>query len=270
MKTVILAGGRGTSLAEYTGEIPKPMVTIGDLPIVQHIMSIYACHGFKDFVLALGFKGQLIREYFLNLHRLSSDATVDLRTGALTPHGRSTLDWRVSLIDTGLDTMTGGRLKRLENFIGSEPFFLTYGDGLANINISDLLSFHRSHGKMVTVSAVHPIARFGEISFNQSGKVSAFKEKPQTTAGWVNGGFFVCQPEFLTFIKDDSTILEREPLEEVAALGQLMAYKHEGFWHCMDTVRDRLTLESLWQSGEAPWITAPFTTEAALLHAVNR
>jgi len=252
MKTLILAGGFGTRLSEYTETIPKPMVSIGGRPILWHIMRTYAHFGHKDFYVALGYKGTLIKEYFLHYRSLNADFTVDLATGSVVPHQVDDADWRVTLVDTGLESLTGGRVKRLQSFIGNEPFMLTYGDGVADIDLNALLTFHRSHGKMVTVTAVHPGARFGELMIDE-GKVNSFQEKPQMGQGWVNGGFFVIQPEFFDLIAGDKTILEREPLEEAARMGELMAYRHDGFWQCMDTKRDHDTLEDLWQTGAAAW-----------------
>lgn len=252
MKVILLAGGFGTRLSEYTESIPKPMVTVGGRPILWHIMRTYAHFGHKDFYLALGYKASLIKEYFLNYRHLNADFTVNLGTGLVTPHQVDDADWRVTLVDTGLQSMTGGRVRRLQRFIGNEPFMLTYGDGVADIDIDALLAFHKSHGKMVTVTAVRPGARFGELTVD-SNKVSTFQEKPQMGEGWVNGGFFVIEPDFFNFIADDKTVLERDPLEYAAKAGELMAYKHEGFWQCMDTKRDRDLLESLWEEGDAPW-----------------
>lgn len=252
MKVILLAGGFGTRLSEYTETIPKPMVTVGGHPILWHIMRTYAHYGHKDFHVALGYKAELIKEYFLHYHSLNADFTVDLATGVVSPHHTDDADWRVTLVHTGLKSMTGGRVKRLQSFIGNEPFMLTYGDGVANIDLDALLKFHRSHGKMVTVTAVHPGARFGELMV-ESDQVRKFQEKPQMGQGWINGGFFVIQPEFFDLIAGDATTLEREPLEKAASMGELMAYRHEGFWQCMDTKRDRDTLEELWQRGEAAW-----------------
>jgi len=251
VKVIILAGGFGTRLSEYTESIPKPMVTVGGLPILWHIMRSYAHFGHKDFYLALGYKAEIIKEYFLNYHSLSTDFTIDLSSGVVEPHSTEYVDWRVTLVNTGLDTMTGGRLKRLRSFIGNEPFMLTYGDGVADIDINALLKFHKSHGKMVTMSAVRPAARFGDLDFDGD-KISSFQEKPQLHEGWINGGFFIIEPEFFDLIDDDTQMLEREPLERVVAAGELMAYKHQGFWCCMDTKRDRDLLESMWEKG-APW-----------------
>lgn len=252
MKTIILAGGLGTRLAEYTDLIPKPMVTVGGRPMLWHIMQHYARHGHKDFIVALGYKAAVVREYFLHYHALSGDFSVDLGTGKVVPLSNASVDWRVALIDTGENTMTGGRLRRLASHVGNQTFMLTYGDGLASVDIDKLLAFHRSHGKLVTVTAVHPQARFGELTM-RGDQVVSFSEKPQVHDGWINGGFFVCEPGFLDLIAGDDTVLEKEPLEQAAAQGQLMAYRHEGFWQCMDTKRDRDTLEALWKGGSPPW-----------------
>lgn len=252
MKVILLAGGFGTRLSEYTEAIPKPMVTVGGRPILWHIMRTYAHFGHKDFYVALGYRAEIIKEYFLHYRSLNADFTVDLATGSLISHQTDATDWRVTLIHTGLESMTGGRVKRMQRFIGNEPFMLTYGDGVADIDVERLLAFHRSHGKMVTVTAVHPGARFGELLIEDD-QVSSFQEKPQMGQGWINGGFFVIQPEFFDLIEGDATVLEREPLERAAKMGELMAYRHGGFWQCMDTKRDRDTLEALWASGAAPW-----------------
>ena len=253
MKVVILAGGFGSRLSEYTDKIPKPLVTIGGRPILWHIMSTYASFGYNDFYLALGYKAELIKDYFLNYRSLNADFTVDLSNGAVESLQTDETDWRVTLVDTGLETMTGGRIKRLKKFVGNEPFMLTYGDGVANIDIDALLKFHKSHGKIVTLTGVRPSARFGDLEFDGN-QVVSFEEKPQLHEGWINGGFFVCQPELLEYIDNDNQMLEREPLERIVNDGELMAYKHEGFWHCMDTRRDHELLESLWESGAPPWI----------------
>ena len=252
MKVIILAGGFGTRLSEYTESIPKPMVTVGGKPILWHIMNTYAKFDHKDFYVALGYKADVIKEYFLNYRALNSDFTVNLSNGSIVEHQQDAVDWEVSLVDTGLNSMTGGRVKRMQNFIGNEPFLLTYGDGVADIDIDSLVKFHKSHGKMVTVSAVHPGARFGELDIDSS-VVTSFKEKPQVTQGWINGGYFVIEPEFFNLIEGDSTILEKAPLEKVAQMGELMSYQHDGFWQCMDTKRDRDSLEDLWKAGSAPW-----------------
>ena len=251
MKAVILAGGFGTRLSEYTDVRPKPMVEIGGKPILWHIMNIYAHYGIKEFLIALGYKGEVIKEYFLNYYALNSDFTVDLSNGTIHPHAKKNVDWKVTLVDTGATSMTGGRVKRMKPYL-EETFLLTYGDGLANVDIPSLIEFHRQHGKLATITAVHPTARFGELQIlNQ--QVNKFKEKPQIDQGWINGGFFVLEPEFLDYIEHDQTILEKEPLEQVAQMGELMAYHHNGFWQCMDTVRDRDVLQNFWKSEKAPW-----------------
>jgi glucose-1-phosphate cytidylyltransferase len=253
MKVIILAGGYGTRLSEHTDIIPKPMVNIGGKPILWHIMKSYAHFGYRDFNLALGYKAEVIKEYFLNYRSLNSDFSVNLSNGEVNPHVIEDIDWRVTLINTGIDSMTGGRLKRMKSYINNETFMLTYGDGVSNIDIDALLKFHKSHGKMVTISAVHPNARFGELQIKEN-KVIAFEEKPQTSQGWINGGYFVIEPEFFELIEGDATVLEREPLEKAAAAGELMAFHHDGFWQCMDTKRDHDYLEELWQGDNVPWM----------------
>ena len=228
------------------------MVTVGGRPILWHIMKTYAHYGHKDFYLALGYKAEVIKEYFLHYRSLNADFSVNLGSGEISSHQTDEIDWNVTLVHTGLESMTGGRVKRMQQFIGDEPFLLTYGDGVADIDIGALVKFHKSHGKMVTVSAVHPGARFGELDM-EGNQVVTFKEKQQTTQGWINGGYFVIEPEFFSLIEGDSTILERSPLERAAEMGELMAYHHDGFWQCMDTKRDRDSLEEKWDSGSAPW-----------------
>jgi glucose-1-phosphate cytidylyltransferase len=252
MKVIILAGGFGTRLSEYTESIPKPMVTVGGKPLLWHIMNTYAKFEHKDFYLALGYKAEVIKEYFLNYRALNSNFTVDLLNDSVNAHQQDAVDWKVTLVDTGLNSMTGGRVKRMQDFIGNESFLLTYGDGVADVDIDALVKFHKGHGKMVTVSAVHPGARFGELDINNN-VVTSFKEKPQVTQGWINGGYFVMEPKFFDLIQDDDTILEKDPLEKVAEMGELMSYKHDGFWQCMDTKRDRDSLEKLWEANKAPW-----------------
>jgi len=252
MKVIILAGGFGTRLSEYTEILPKPMVSIGGKPILWHIMKSFAHFGHNDFYVALGYKAEVVKEYFLHFRTLNANFTVDLGTGNVTSHQLNEVDWKVTLVDTGLHSMTGGRIKRLKPYIGNETCLLTYGDGLSNVDLDKLLAFHRKHGKMVTVTAVHPGARFGELEI-QGEKVISFQEKPQTGQGWINGGYFVIEPEFFNLIQEDKTILEREPLERVAKMGELMSYQHKGFWQCMDTKRDRDNLEEFWNSGKAPW-----------------
>ena len=251
MKVIILAGGFGTRLSEYTNIIPKPMVAIGGKPMLWHIMKTYAHFNHKDFYIALGYKAELIKDYFLNYRALNADFTVDLSSGDITSHQVESEDWRVTLVNSGEDSMTGGRVKRMQSYIGNEPFLLTYGDGAADIDLKELVAFHKNHGKMITVSAVRPSARFGELNLDGN-KVSSFQEKPQLHKGWINGGYFVINPEFFNLIDGDSTMLEREPLEQATNAGELMAYRHDGFWHCMDTKRDHELLESLWEKG-APW-----------------
>ena len=253
MKVVLLAGGFGTRLAEYTESIPKPMVPIGGRPILWHIMQHFAAYGHKDFYLALGYKANVIKEYFLNYRVLNADFTVDLQDGTVTPHQLDEVDWRVTLVDTGLQTMTGGRVKRMQPFIGNEAYMLTYGDGVANVDLEALLAFHQEHGKLVTMTAVRPNTRFGELELNGT-EVNNFQEKPQLHDGWVNGGFFVIEPEFFNLIEHDQIMLERRPLEKAAQSKQLMAFRHEGFWQCMDTKRDHQLLEDLWGES-APWRT---------------
>jgi len=251
MKVIILAGGFGTRLAEYTDVIPKPMVTIGGKPIIWHVMQRYAHFGHKDFYVALGYKAEVIKDYFLNYRALNADFTVNLATGEVNSHQLDLIDWQVTLINTGDASMTGGRVKRMKSFIGNETCMLTYGDGLADIDLDQLLSFHRSHGKMVTISAVRPVARFGELEIDGM-RVANFQEKPQLHGGWINGGYFVVEPGFFDLIAGDSTMLEREPLVQAAQAGELMAFRHDGFWQCMDTKRDHELLEDLCKKG-APW-----------------
>ncbi len=254
MKTAILAGGFGTRLGELTGLIPKPMVPIGGKPILWHIMNHYASYGYNDFVVALGYKGDLIKQYFLNYFSTNSDFTVHLKDGSVHTHGTSHVDWKITLVDTGADSMTGGRLARLKSYLGNETFMLTYGDGLSSINIEKLVEFHRAHGKKVTISAVHPDARFGELRIGASDRVEKFAEKPQMDQGWINGGFFVMEPEFIDYIHADDVMLEKFPLEQATKEGELYSYRHDGFWQCMDTKRDHDQLEEMWLSGSPPWV----------------
>ena len=253
MKIAILAGGLGTRLAEETEVRPKPMIEIGGYPIIWHIMKIYAAQGFNDFFLALGYKGEIIKRYFLDYHRLSGDMTINLSDGKAEISAIQQLeDWTINLIDTGQQSMTGGRIKRLEPFLKNETFMVSYGDGVADVNIRELLEFHRSHGKMATVTAVRPPARFGELLINED-LTTQFSEKPQTHEGWINGGFLVFEPAVLDYLPDDNSILENDALERLANEGQLVAYRHYGFWQCMDTLRDKRQLEEAWRSKNPPW-----------------
>jgi glucose-1-phosphate cytidylyltransferase len=252
MKVVILAGGFGTRLSEETYHQPKPMVQIGGREILWHIMKGYAHYGIDEFVIALGYKGEVIKRYFLDYRFLNSSLSISLATGDTTVIGGEHLDWRVHLVDTGVETMTGGRLKRLANWVDDGAFMMTYGDGVGTVDIDRLREFHRSHGKLATVTAVRPPARFGGLEFDGD-LVRRFTEKPQIGEGWINGGFFVLEPGVLDYIEGDQTMWESEPLERLAEDGQLVAYKHEAFWQSMDTLRDLRLLESLWQSNQAPW-----------------
>ncbi len=257
MKTILLAGGLGTRLSEETAVKPKPMVEIGGTPLVVHIMSLYAAHGYADFVIACGYRGDYIKEYFSNYQIKHSDWCINLETGTRKPLHTAAPNWNVSVIDTGLHTMTGGRIRRLQSFIGAETFMATYGDGVADIDIAALVAFHRTHGRLATLTAVRPPARFGCVELDGD-CVRSFSEKPQVSEGWINGGFFVFEPEVFAYIADDSTVLEREPLEKLAADGQLVAYRHYQFWQPVDTLRDRQVLEKLWASGTAPWKVGGF------------
>jgi glucose-1-phosphate cytidylyltransferase len=252
MKVAILAGGLGSRLSEETSLKPKPMVEIGGKPILTHIMHGYAARGFTEFVLALGYKGEAIKEYFLNYRLYASALSIRLKTGDITVHRDPADDWTVHLLDTGLNTQTGGRIRQIADFIGNEPFMLTYGDGVCDLDVRRLMAFHRKHGKLATLTAVRPPARFGNLAIDGEA-VAIFHEKPQAGEGWINGGFFVLEPGVRDYIEGDETIWEREPMERLAAEGQLVAYRHEGFWQCMDTLRDVRLLEALWADDNAPW-----------------
>jgi len=253
MKVVILAGGLGTRLSEETVIRPKPMVEIGGRPIIWHIMKIYSHFGFNEFIICLGYKGYMIKEYFSNYYLHMSDVTIDIQKNKTEIHQNFSEPWKISLIDTGDSTMTGGRVKRIQKYIGNETFMLTYGDGISDVNIHNLLAFHTKKKKMATVTAIRPPARFGSLQINDDNSVASFLEKPMGDGGHVNGGFFVFEPAVFDLIKDDTTVLEREPLELLTERRQLNAFKHDGFWYAMDTLRDKNYLEEKWATGKAPW-----------------
>ena len=252
MKVLLLAGGFGTRLSEETHLMPKPMVEIGGKPILWHIMKIYAEHGFNDFVVLLGYKGYAIKEYFLNYFIHQSDFQVDLKTNTVKTLNNASEDWKVTLLETGLHTMTGGRLKRAKEVVGNEPFMFTYGDGVADIDIKKLVEFHKKSGKTITMTSVQPEGRYGAMTIDGD-NVTSFKEKPKGDGSWINGGFFVCQPEVLDYIDNDNQMFEREPMEKLANDKKMVTYKHLGFWHAMDTLRDNRKLDELWDSGTPPW-----------------
>lgn len=252
MKTVILAGGLGTRISEETHLRPKPMVTIGAYPVLWHIMKIYSAYGINDFIICCGYKGFMIKEYFANYFLHMSDITIDMENNTMRIHEKHAEPWKVTLVDTGETTATGGRLKRVRSFVGKETFCFTYGDGVSDVNISSLIQFHRSQGRLATLTAVQPPGRFGALTIEGS-QIVKFQEKPQGDCGWISGGFFVLEPEVFELIEGDFTNWEREPLEKLAALNQLSALRHTGFWQPMDTLRDRVKLEELWTSGKAPW-----------------
>jgi glucose-1-phosphate cytidylyltransferase len=253
MKVVLLAGGMGTRLSEETVVRPKPMVEIGGKPILWHIMKMYSHYGFNDFIICLGYKGYMIKEYFANYFLHTSDVTFDILHNQMEVHQKYAEPWKVTLVDTGDHTMTGGRVKRIQSYVNGEPFLLTYGDGVADLNIAQLVAFHQAHRKHVTVTATQPIGRFGALTLERDNIVRSFMEKPIGDGGWINGGFFVMQPEVFRYITDDSTTLERDPMEKLAGEGELIAFKHYGFWQAMDTLRDKNHLEDLWASNKAPW-----------------
>jgi glucose-1-phosphate cytidylyltransferase len=253
MKVVILAGGFGSRLSEETILRPKPMVEVGGKPILWHIMNIYAAHGFQEFIIALGYKAEVIKEYFLNFYALNNDISIDLASGKTTIHDGNQPKWRVHLVDTGLHTQTGGRLKRLQQWLGDDELFMfTYGDGVADLDVKALLAFNRAHGKLATMTTVRPPSRFGRIAFAEN-QVTDFYEKPQSSEGWINGGFFVLHRQVIEYIDDDTSVWEREPVEQLARAGELMGYRHYGFWSCMDTLKEKNMLEEIWVSGKAPW-----------------
>ncbi len=254
MKVVILAGGYGTRLSEETGVKPKPMVEIGERPILWHIMKIYSTYGINDFIICCGYKGHVIKQYFASYFLYMCDVTFDLRNNRMEIHQNDVEPWRVTLVDTGEKTMTGGRLKRVREYVGDETFCFTYGDGLSDVDIADLIAFHRQQGVLATMTAVQPPGRFGTFRLEEGQtKVTQFREKPQGDGAWVNGGFFVLEPGAIDYVDGDDTVWEREPLQRLARDGQLAAYRHYGFWHPMDTLRDKMVLEELWTSANPPW-----------------
>ena len=265
MKVVILAGGFGTRISEESQFKPKPMVELGGMPILWHIMKLYSHYGFNEFVICAGYKQHVIKEYFADYFLHTSDVTFDFSNGRqeVTIHRNISEPWKVTVVDTGLNTMTGGRIKRVKEHIGGERFFLTYGDGVSNVNIASLLDFHKQHGKLLTLTAYNPGQRFGALDLADDGHVVSFREKADGDGALVNAGFMVCEPGFIDYIDGDSTILEKAPMERASKEGQLMAYKHSGFWQCMDTVREKLSLEEMWASGKAPWAVWEKTGERA-------
>ena len=253
MKVVLLAGGYGTRISEESDIKPKPMIEIGGKPILWHIMKHYSHYGHKDFIILLGYKSYVVKEYFANYFLHNSDVTIDTANQKMEIHNNSSEDWKITLIDTGMDTMTGGRVKRAAKYIGNESFFLTYGDGVSNVNLDELLSFHKTHGKKVTMTSIQPEGRFGALVIEPDRKISSFLEKPKGDGSWINGGFFVCEPSLLNYIENDQTVLEQAPLENLAKEGELYSFKHEGFWKCMDTLRDKNQLNDMWASEKAKW-----------------
>lgn len=254
MKVVILAGGFGTRISEESHLIPKPMIEIGEKPILWHIMKYYSSFGHNEFIVCCGYKQYVIKEFFADYYLHMSDVTFDFSAeNKMEVHNNNTEPWKVTLIDTGLNTMTGGRIKRVKEYIGNEPFMLTYGDGVSSVDINQLVEFHKSNGKIATITAIQPGGRFGMLDIDENEQINSFKEKSKEDGGWINGGFMVLNPEIIEFIDGDNTVFEREPLERVANEGQLNAFRHHGFWQCMDTMRDKELLENLWSKGDAPW-----------------
>jgi glucose-1-phosphate cytidylyltransferase len=254
MKVVILAGGFGTRISEESHLVPKPMIEIGEKPILWHIMKYYAAYGFNEFIICCGYKQYVIKEFFADYYLHTSDVTFDFaEQNKMIVHNNTSEPWKVTLIDTGLNTMTGGRIKRVAPYIGDEPFMLTYGDGVSNVDLNELVKFHKSHGRIATITAIQPGGRFGTLEINAIDSINSFKEKKKEDGGWINGGFMLLNPEILKYIDGDECVFERYPLETVASQGQLKAYKHNGFWQCMDTLRDKQYLEKLWISNNAPW-----------------
>jgi glucose-1-phosphate cytidylyltransferase len=253
MKVVILAGGYGTRISEESDLRPKPMIEIGGKPILWHIMKHYSHYGFNEFVILLGYKSYVIKEYFANYYLHNSDVTIDTAKQTLEIHDNYSENWKITLLETGLDTMTGGRVKRAQKYIGDKPFFLTYGDGVSDVNIKELLKFHKAHGKKITMTAIQPEGRFGALAISESNQITKFLEKPKGDGFWINGGFFVCEPSVLETIENDLTVFEKEPLEKLASAGELFSFKHSGYWQCMDTLRDKNQLNEMWQSHKARW-----------------
>lgn len=254
MKVVILAGGLGTRLSEETVVKPKPMVEIGGMPILWHIMKIYAAHGFNDFVVCLGYKGYVVKEYFANYFLHKSDVTIDLKNNAIEIHESEAEPWKITLVDTGDDSMTGGRIKRVQKYVGNESFMLTYGDGVGDINIKELVDYHKGHGKLCTVTSVQPSGRFGALDLSSENEVRSFLEKPKGDGSWINGGYMVCEPGVFEFIQNgDATVWEQEPMQNIALSGEMKAFKHHGFWRPMDTLKDKHDLNDMWDSGNSPW-----------------
>lgn len=253
MKVVILAGGYGTRISEESAYKPKPMIEIGDRPILWHIMKLYSYYGFNDFIICAGYKQHVIKEWFADYYLHNTDITFDLQTNSMTVHNNYSEPWKVTVVDTGLNTMTGGRVKRIKKYVNDETFLLTYGDGVSNVNIKELVKFHQSHGKILTMSAYNVEQRFGVLDIEKDGKITAFREKAKGDGGLINIGYMVCNPEVFDYIEGDNTVFEKAPLEKIASEGKLMAYKHEGFWQCMDTIREKQKLEQLWADNKAPW-----------------
>jgi len=253
MKVVILAGGRGTRISEETTNIPKPMVEIGGKPIIWHIMKIYSHFGFNDFIICLGYKGYMVKEYFSHYFLHMSDVTINLKKNKVDVLTTSSEPWKITLVDTGFDTMTGGRLKRIQKYVGDKPFMMTYGDGVSDVNLKELISFHKRSGKCATVTAVQLAGRFGALNLRNSGIVTSFLEKPRGDGLWVSGGFFMLEPKVFDYIKDDDSVWESDSLKSIVSDHQLIAFKHDGFWKCMDTLRDRFELDAVWNSGKVPW-----------------
>lgn len=253
MKVVLLAGGFGTRISEESDIKPKPMIEIGGKPILWHIMKLYSSYGFNDFIICTGYKSYVIKEYFSNYFLHMSDVTFDMSDNSMTVHNQNAEPWKVTIVDTGLETMTGGRIKRIQQYIGNDSFMVTYGDGVSDVNLEQLVKSHKKHGKIGTMTAVQPAGRFGALDLDNNNKVLAFKEKPKGDGAWINGGFFIFNNEIFNYIEDDETVFERTPLESISKKGELFVYKHEGFWQPMDTLREKHKLEDLWSTGNAPW-----------------